>query len=47
MAARVVVAVQPQRWLEEPWAEEEEEERLVSNCQPIGSFSSTVCEGES
>ena len=42
------VAVHPQRRLEEPQAEEgEEEEEQVSNCQPIGMHSSTVCEGES
>ena len=42
------MAVHPQRRLEKPQAEEEEEEEeLVSNCQPIGLYSSTVCEGES
>ena len=42
------MAVHPQRRLEEPQAEEEEEEKeLESNYQPIGLYSSTVCEGES
>ena len=44
----MVVAVHPKRRLEEPQVEEgEEEEELESNCQPIGLYSSTVCEGES
>ena len=38
----------PQRRLEEPQVEEEEEEvELVPNCQPIGLHSSAVYGGES
>ena len=40
----------PKRRLEEPQEEEEEEEEeeeQVSNCQPIGLYSSAVCGGES
>ena len=48
MAGGEAVAVHPQRRLEEPQAEEEEEEvEQVSNCQPIGLYSSAVCGGES
>ena len=42
------VAVRPQRRLEEPQVEEEEEEvEVVPNGQPIGLHSSAVCGGES
>ena len=46
--AVAVGAMHLQRRLEEPQAEEkEEEEKQTSNCLPVGMHNSTVCEGES